>query len=262
MKMSKNLYMLVLIITLMIPLVVLSGEIKISALPTSNVAVVGQQITVPMVLDLSNLSERLGSYTAELSWDAGILKYVSYRGGSSEGFTNPIVNTNKTLQGKINFAAANPTGAGGQVNILNVEFEVIGSAGSSSALDLKFTAMASAQSFINLLPYVETVTAVEQRLQVRELPKEFALLQNYPNPFNPTTRISYQLPQGEQVSLWIFNTLGQKVRTLVNETKAAGSYDVYWDGKDDTGKEMSAGIYIYKIQAGSFTAMKKMQFIK
>jgi hypothetical protein len=246
---------------LVVPMMVYAGNIKTSAIP-SNILVLGQHINVPVVVDISKLPEKLGSYTAEISWNANALKYVSYGVGSAEGFSNPFVNTSRASQGKLVFAAANPHGAEGLVNILNIKFEVIGTAGQSCGLDLKFKAMASAYTFYNLLPYVETLTGVDQDLQIKELPKEFTVLQNYPNPFNPSTKITYKLPDGAQVNLWIYNLLGQKIRTLVNEFKAAGNYDINWDGKDDAGKEMPAGIYIYKLQAGSFTDMKKMELVK
>jgi hypothetical protein len=262
MKILKSLWIVVVITLLLLPLAVMAGNIKTSATPSINIAVRGQHITVPVIVDVSSLSERLGSYTAELTWDAQTLIYVSHQSDGVSGFSSAVVNTAKTSQGKLIFAGANPYGAEGRVTILTVVYEVIASRGLSSRLDLKFTALAAAYTFTNLLPEVETLTGVEQRLEIQELPKEFALLQNYPNPFNPGTKINYQLPAAEQVSLGIYNVLGQKIRTLVNEFQQAGSYDVYWDGKDETGKAMPVGIYIYKLQAGDFSDMKKMQLVK
>ena len=96
-----------------------------------------------------------------------------------------------------------------------------------------------------------------------ELPTEFALGQNYPNPFNPTTTISFSLPKEAPVTFEIYNMLGVKIRTLMaGQTKSAGSYSVYWDGKDDAGVSMSSGVYLYRISAGSFLASKKMTLLK
>lgn len=94
------------------------------------------------------------------------------------------------------------------------------------------------------------------------IPKEFALHQNYPNPFNPETWISFDLPKGVDVSINIYNTLGQKVRTLVSEASPAGSYKVLWDGKNDHGVQVATGIYIYTIKAGTFIQSRKMTFMK
>ncbi|GAB4340839.1 MAG: hypothetical protein Kow0037_27000 [Calditrichia bacterium] len=91
----------------------------------------------------------------------------------------------------------------------------------------------------------------------------YALEQNYPNPFNPTTTIRYQLPEVSRVSLQIYNILGQRVRTLVNNVKqSAGKYRIVWDGKNDAGTKMASGIYIYRIQAGNYTQVRKMVLMK
>jgi hypothetical protein len=95
------------------------------------------------------------------------------------------------------------------------------------------------------------------------VPETFALGQNYPNPFNPTTQIQYDLPKASDVRLVIYNILGQPVRTLVNETnQVAGRYNMTWDGKNDHGQTVATGVYIYKINAGEFTATKKMNLLK
>jgi spore coat protein A len=93
-------------------------------------------------------------------------------------------------------------------------------------------------------------------------PNSYALEQNYPNPFNPTTEIRFQLPNNEKVELTIFNSLGQKVRTLVNENMAAGVHSFTWNGRDNFGNQVSSGIYIYKIEAGSFSQVKRMTLLK
>ncbi len=94
-------------------------------------------------------------------------------------------------------------------------------------------------------------------------PKVIRLNQNYPNPFNPTTTISYELPISGVVSVKVYNTLGQEVRTLVNNSaKMAGFHSVTWDGKDNSGKEVSSGIYLYRLQTGNTIINKKMLFVK
>jgi len=99
-------------------------------------------------------------------------------------------------------------------------------------------------------------------LKAGELPDEFSISQNQPNPFNPETTIRYRSQKAVHVNLEIYNLLGHKIRTLVNAFQEAGNYEVVWDGKDDTGKNVSNGVYIYKIQAGGFSEMKKMLFVK
>jgi len=89
------------------------------------------------------------------------------------------------------------------------------------------------------------------------IPEEFALDQNYPNPFNPSTHIDFALPRQEQVTLDVFNVLGQKVATLVNGPLPAGYYAEKFDGAG-----LSSGIYFYRLTAGQLTFLKKMLMIK
>lgn len=88
-------------------------------------------------------------------------------------------------------------------------------------------------------------------------PTSFELCQNYPNPFNPSTVISYSIPNDSKVTLKVYNQLGQEVKTLVDGFKEKGVYNVDFDGKD-----LSSGIYIYKIQAGEFSQTSKMILMK
>jgi hypothetical protein len=96
------------------------------------------------------------------------------------------------------------------------------------------------------------------------VPETYRLLQNYPNPFNPTTTIRYSLAGKKltQTELSIFNVLGQKVRTLVDEPQTAGSYSVQWDGRDDQGQKVSSGVYFYRLSSGDFVGTGKMLLIE
>ncbi len=96
------------------------------------------------------------------------------------------------------------------------------------------------------------------------LPTEFALKQNFPNPFNPSTKIPYDLKISSHVSVEVFNVLGQRVRTLINEEQQAGPQVVEWDGRDANGTTVSSGMYFYKINAGDglFVETRKMVLLK
>ncbi|MCK5076454.1 MAG: T9SS type A sorting domain-containing protein, partial [Calditrichia bacterium] len=104
-----------------------------------------------------------------------------------------------------------------------------------------------------------TVVGIEDELA---LPTVFKLEQNYPNPFNPTTTINYQLPKTVNVKLEIFNIMGQKIRTLINEKIEAGYQNVLWNGTNDHGVQVSSGMYFYKITAGDYSKSHKMILIK
>ena len=97
----------------------------------------------------------------------------------------------------------------------------------------------------------------EVEIIVESTSNEFVLDQNYPNPFNPTTTINYSLKDNSQVSLKIFNTLGEEIKTLVNEIKPAGNFQVEFDAS-----ELPSGVYIYRMQAGDFVSTKKMLMLK
>ena len=94
------------------------------------------------------------------------------------------------------------------------------------------------------------------------IPEKFRLNQNYPNPFNPTTQIRYDLPKENIVSIAIFDVMGRKIRSLMNMNKTAGYHTIRWDARNDMGESVSAGMYIYTIEAGGFRATKKMVLLK
>ena len=249
--------------TLMIGLAAHAASIRVSAQPQQSVAKRGDEIVVPVIVDISRLPEKLGSFTAELSWDPAVLKFTAYEAGASEAFRSPVVNTGKTGEGRLIFAAANPRGATGVVEILRVKFRVTGEQGTSTRLRLRFTAMAAAYTFTNLLPYLQqTVTGVESELRIGDVPRKYALLQNWPNPFNPSTEIRFELPKTSRVLLVIYNHLGQRVKTLVNETRKAGVHSVEWDGTDESGRTLSGGVYFCRIRAGDFEDIKKMLLVR
>jgi photosystem II stability/assembly factor-like uncharacterized protein len=94
------------------------------------------------------------------------------------------------------------------------------------------------------------------------IPDNFYLSQNYPNPFNPVTRIKYSLPSEQFVSVVIYDLRGREVAKLVDNHQAPGTYTIEWNGKDNSGKQVSSGIYLYKIGAGKFSEMRKMILLK
>ena len=95
------------------------------------------------------------------------------------------------------------------------------------------------------------------------IPTQFALHQNYPNPFNPSTQISFDVPEGSDlVRLNIYNILGKKVSTLLNNVVNPGKHKVEWNAKDNEGNPVASGIYFYELSSSSFTARKKMLLIR
>ena len=94
------------------------------------------------------------------------------------------------------------------------------------------------------------------------LPEEFTVSPAYPNPFNPTTTIRFEVPIPSQVNLKIYNLMGQEVTTLTRDWFSVGSHSVTWNGKDLQGVPVSAGVYIYRLQAQGFQETRKMVLLK
>ena len=107
----------------------------------------------------------------------------------------------------------------------------------------------------------QTVDVGDTLLAVRDdnnnIPLAFALIQNFPNPFNPVTHIEYRISNFRQITLKIYNVLGEELATLVNEPKPAGSYSVVWNAEN-----YSSGIYIYKLSDGLHSTVKKMLLVR
>jgi len=99
------------------------------------------------------------------------------------------------------------------------------------------------------------VTFVEE--EIDEIPTEFLLSQNWPNPFNSTSVIRYSVPQSSQVQIKVFDILGNEIETLVNEEKQIGTYEITWNAEN-----LTSGIYLYQLRAGSYLHTKKMVLMK
>jgi len=113
----------------------------------------------------------------------------------------------------------------------------------------------STYTFSNVMSFVVNIpTDVNSE---KDTPFEFYLEQNFPNPLNPSTTIKYSIPKSSQVTLKIFNTLGEELETLVNEDKPVGTYEVNWNAAN-----LPSGVYFYRLQAGDFVETKKMILIK
>jgi len=93
--------------------------------------------------------------------------------------------------------------------------------------------------------------------------KNYFLLQNHPNPFNSETRIDYTLPRQATVNIYVYNLMGKKVRKLESEKlQSAGKHSLVWDGTNDQGKKVASGVYLYHVNTGDFSAIKKMLLLQ
>lgn len=105
-------------------------------------------------------------------------------------------------------------------------------------------------------------TGIEETIN-KEILDQYYLSQNFPNPFNPTTIIRFQTLQVGNISIKIYNILGQEIKTVVSDRLSAGSHEVQWDGTDNFGNKVSSGIYIYRMETGTgYVKTRKLVFLK
>ncbi|MFQ5675889.1 MAG: FlgD immunoglobulin-like domain containing protein, partial [bacterium] len=212
----------------------------------------------PQNLVISNAGQN--GQNIKLKWDANnetdLNHYAIYRGyqsGAGQIFWGGVVATTSNT------------------NWTDTSFQI--NTSSSDKVHYRITAVDQAN---NESDYSNTVNSGTDDIPIPKkgaetlaLPKEIALRPNYPNPFNPETQIKFELPEPAHVTLKVYNVLGKKVRTLVNGDFEANFHTVRWDGKNDSGKDLSSGVYIYTIQVlqqkgtrKPFTQTQKMTLLR
>jgi len=113
-----------------------------------------------------------------------------------------------------------------------------------------------------VLDLLSRSTDVENEALLADSPDEFMLMQNYPNPFNSNTNIRYQLPSAAEITLRIFNMLGEEIRTMNLGEQTSGIHHVEWDSRDNHGMEVASGFYVYQIESKAFIATKKLLLLR
>ena len=150
----------------------------------------------------------------------------------------------------------------------------IGNATGKFIIDTTCTAPANHLSFVDTLTQlvvptfqhgtigVNDVISGVKELETGIVPQNYALEQNYPNPFNAGTVIRFQQPIDGNVKIDVYNILGRKVCTLVDEFRVAGTHQTDWNGRSDDGVEVATGVYFYRITTEGFTSTRKMVLLK
>ena len=141
-------------------------------------------------------------------------------------------------------------------DLLQISYSFLGSVLDQSSVDISNVVVSGPKGSI------ASVSSSVVSAEVKLVPGIFALHQNYPNPFNPFTEIQFDIPSTTQINVSIFNLMGQKVKTLVNEQVTPGYHAVHWDGTNENGVSVSTGMYFYTLNTGNHSAMKKMLFLK
>ena len=196
----------------------------------------------------------------KLTYDPALLRCYSIQQGDAIGSFQELISEFDNSKGCLEYLAALlARGAGINSpggNVCRIDFTAL--AAGSCELILQDIGTPLGNSSGEVIPYnlinglVSITTGVEE-IPTTCLPKIYKLEQNYPNPFNLKTLIRYQLPRAGEISLVIYNIMGEKVRTLVQGRGGPGYYEVDWDGCDDLGRRVSSGIYLCKLQTKDFT---------
>ena len=137
--------------------------------------------------------------------------------------------------------------------------------GNTSAIQYNDTLYLGAlhENHMGIIPIPEEILSTSQRNDYSNLiVSKYQLNQNYPNPFNPITSLRYDLPEDGLVNITIYDMMGKTVKTLVNSSQTAGYKSVQWNATNDINEPVSAGLYLYTIQAGEFRQTKKMVLLK
>ncbi|UCF65721.1 MAG: tandem-95 repeat protein, partial [bacterium] len=130
-----------------------------------------------------------------------------------------------------------------------------------TTLQMEVSDDSSASVQANMVVEVEPILGTENPRNI-QIPSHYFLGQNYPNPFNPLTTVEYGLKSSADVTLKIYNLLGQEVRTLIKANQEAGYHSVVWDGRDNYGQLAASGIYIYRLETRDFVSTRKMILMK
>ena len=206
----------------------------------------GDRVTLPVHIE--NGSEILAlNFTFE--YDTSVLKAV---GVSQTELTTGWQIAHNIKDGflKVALAGAAPIAHSG--TIIHLTFEVLDTKSPETSSPLTISEISINEG--NITANIRAATFTPGILT----PAEYGLSQNYPNPFNAETAIHYRITKPGKIELKVYNSLGQIVRTLVDEQKDVGHHEVHWDGTDDAGTKVSSGFYFYQMKAGEFTELKKM----
>lgn len=169
---------------------------------------------------------------------------------------------NTSYAGNIDFDTGSPTGSAGYVNDYKEMYSLLAS-GQLPGPDLlpgSAELMDSLSVIIKIFDptWLDTVTSENDN----SIPREYALSQNFPNPFNPVTNIHYTIPNESIVNITVYDLMGKKIKTLLSENRSAGKHIISWDSTNENNNHVSAGTYLYTMQAGDFTQTNKMVLLK
>ncbi|HCR16673.1 MAG TPA: hypothetical protein DIU35_04245 [Candidatus Latescibacteria bacterium] len=235
-----------------------SARLELVGRPSSSES--GAILTVDALA--ANVSDLKG-YALQINYDPAVLQFTSASAGrdnllSQDGRLAEVFGTlsHDSEKGEILLASAVTFGdvAQGEGGLARLRFRLLDDHPQGDLLRIAEGVIIDGKFNLN------RAENLGDRLTL--VPDEFALEHNYPNPFNPATTIRYAVPETGKVTLRIYNVLGQKVLTLVNNDQVAGYYSVRWNGKDRLNRAVASGVYLYRMEAAGFTKVHKMLLLK
>ena len=211
-----------------------------------NIKEAGEYLMVPIYVTAQNVF----SIQSSISFDASLLEFEGVH--MSDVDLKSAYYEEKAHSGRIDFALASFMGLDTKGDILFLKFKMLKPEKGKGNLTVN-----------KLLVNEDACDVFGVNLdRVNNAPYDYYLSQNYPNPFNSETIIKYGIPNQGFVTLNIYNLTGQLVRTLVNEEREAGKYEIKWNGRNEAGSEVASGVYLYVIRVKDFRQVNKMIYIK
>ncbi|MDH4034605.1 MAG: T9SS type A sorting domain-containing protein, partial [candidate division Zixibacteria bacterium] len=215
--------------------------------PVSNV------VAIPLALG----SGRIAGLELHLEYDSD---HLAFTGFNSEQLSGITLNDDGSRLHLVWEDLDNVIEHDAEKQIAQIEFAVVNSSGEFTEIDITSAEVVDESG----TPFV--LTGRNSRVFLSDgdglVPDGFWLGQNYPNPFNPDTDIDFYLPQQSDVTLAVYNMLGQQVRVLVSSSLTSGTHTAHWDGRDESGRAVSSGIYLYRLHANEFIDSHKMLMLK
>ena len=210
----------------------------------------GEILEIPIIL---NSSDNFLSFEFEVSYDAEQLIYNDIEWSQ---LSTSFMLEQKFESGSIRLVGSSTT----PVDVLGIlaiiKMQV------SQSVDEDYIDLVIEKMRVNELePVFDVLVSVAQEVlsnDIVSVPSQYELYQNFPNPFNPTTEIRYALAELSDVVVSVYDLKGRLMKTLISQKQPAGLNKILWDGTDNVGKKVSAGMYLYTIEAGTFRKTKKM----
>jgi len=224
--------------------IIILGE-EIAFKPTARSIALGKpqarvpgQISIPVIINEMN-----GVFSGELELVGG----VDGVDVLTTSLTNGYLLAHGEENGRIRVAFAGTEASAGSGNMLELVFD--------KTVDLGSLRLERVQLNEGMIP-------VRIGQFMADTPTVYRLSQNHPNPFNPETIIRYDVPRSGNVSVVVYNVLGQEVQVLMADHQSAGHHEVIWNGKDDAGRNVASGVYLFRMEAGDFSATRKMVLMR